>query len=151
MFHPDFMFARRSIPRTREAIQRGRRRKQRQSERAKPTSAYHHRVGIYNPFPSSRSCGSSGWHRRTGGNCVSPGEHYTKSDDRIQERSSHTLILLSRQGTQAVVTCFRGARLGFSDCGCMMISRFVELVRQQRKNTPACGGWVKGSLVQWEG
>lgn len=29
----------------------------------------------------------------------------------------HTLILLSRQGTQAVVTCFRGAFLGFSGSG----------------------------------
>lgn len=78
-------------------------------------------------------------------------EHYTKFDDRIQAKRSHTLILLSRQGTQAVVTCFRGARLGFSDCGCMVISRFVELVRQQRENTPGCGGRVKGDKFNEEG
>lgn len=31
----------------------------------------------------------------------------------------HTLILLSRQGTQAVVTCLRGAFFGFSGSGDM--------------------------------
>lgn len=36
----------------------------------------------------------------------------------------HTLILLSRHGTQAVVTCFRGAFLGLSGSGDMVDTMF---------------------------
>lgn len=52
--------------------------------------------------------------------------------------STHTRILLSRQGTHAVVTCLRGAFFGFSGSGDMAVNVPVRV----------CDGcWDSGSIV----
>lgn len=63
-----------------------------------------------------------------------------KSDAASRKR---TLILLSRQGTQAVVTCLRGALLGFSDSGCI-VSGGETLKRGSF--LPVRGDWGKESI-----
>ena len=60
----------------------------------------------------------------------------------------HTLILLSRQGTQAVVTCLRPAFLGFSGSGCIILQdrKSAATVGERLDCDPACI-W---EFAEWE-
>lgn len=87
------------------------------------TSVCHHHVGIYTPSPCADNSDNVAW------------SHHTVQLNRLDfadlpfwlgGMQRHTLILLSRQGTQAVVTCFRGAFLGLSGSGDMLDTMFLR-------------------------
>jgi hypothetical protein len=76
----------------------------------KRTFVYHRHADTCTASLSSDSSGNLVWHHHTGAKTIS-------HDMMVLPIDRPTLILLSRQGTQAVVTCLRGALLDCSDCG----------------------------------
>lgn len=63
-----------------------------------------------------------------------------------KKKAQHTLILLSRQGTQAVVTCLRGVFFGFSGSGCIVTeSESAAATNGTAQNSLFVGRYVRRS------